>query len=91
MLHRFQSRSTVWPSTASMVWRRMPVAACGWVCILGAAVLTPGHGAQLRLTVLDSDAGKPVPCRIHLKDAAGQAVRPKGAPFWHDQNVRLSF
>jgi hypothetical protein len=44
-------------------------------------------GSELRLTVVDSATEKPVPCRIHLKDATGKPVRPKGPPFWHDHFV----
>lgn len=44
-------------------------------------------GSELRLTIVDSATEKPVPCRIHLKDATGEAVRPKGLPFWHDHFV----
>jgi hypothetical protein len=45
------------------------------------------HGATVRFTALDSDTDKPLPCRIHVKDAAGKPVRPKGLPFWHDHFV----
>ncbi len=46
----------------------------------------PGRvvGSELRLTILDSATENPMPCRIHLKDITGKAVRPKGLPFWHD-------
>src|SRR5262245_40608845 len=44
-------------------------------------------GSQLRLTIVDSVTEKPVPFRIHLTDAMGKPVRPKGVPFWHDHFV----
>jgi hypothetical protein len=39
------------------------------------------------ITVLDKKAGKPVPCRIHLKDAAGKPQRPADLPFFKDHFV----
>ena len=44
-------------------------------------------GATVQFTALDSDTDKPLPCRVHLKDAPGKPVRPKGLPFWHDHFV----
>jgi hypothetical protein len=46
--------------------------------------------AQVRLTILDSDTESPVPCRIHLKDATGNPVRPQELPFWYDTPVWLA-
>ena len=53
---------------------------------------TPSEGvcqpaAPVEITVLDRATGKPVPCRIHLKDAAGKPQRPTGLPFWFDHFV----
>jgi hypothetical protein len=45
------------------------------------------HGNQLRLTVVDSETGKPLPCRVHLKDETGKAIRGNGLPFWRDHFV----
>ncbi|MBI1901939.1 MAG: CehA/McbA family metallohydrolase [Planctomycetia bacterium] len=42
---------------------------------------------RLKLTVVDADSHKTVPCRIHLKDPAGKPVRPPGLPFWFDHFV----
>ncbi len=48
----------------------------------------PGVGwadnRPVEITVLDRDTGKPVPCRLHLKDAAGKPQRAPGLPFWFD-------
>jgi hypothetical protein len=56
---------------------------------LGAASLTRGQGkaGRVEITVVDPATGKPVPCRIHLKDAAGKPQRPAGLPFWNDHFV----
>jgi hypothetical protein len=43
----------------------------------------PALGVEVRFNVVD-EAGKTLPSRIHLKDTAKKAVRPKGLPFWHD-------
>ncbi|MBN1395789.1 MAG: CehA/McbA family metallohydrolase [Pirellulales bacterium] len=45
-------------------------------------------GGQLELIVVDKDAGKPVPCRMHLYGP--KKDRPRripGAPFWHDHSA----
>jgi hypothetical protein len=56
---------------------------------LGVASFALGQAATSRLTitVLDKDTGKPVPCRIHLKDAAGKPQRAPKLPFWRDHFV----
>ncbi len=46
-----------------------------------------GHGSTVQFIALDSDPDKPLPRRVHLKDAAGKPVRPKGLPSWHDHFV----
>jgi len=58
-----------------------------FVAVLGCAWFFSAHGAELHFTVLDSENGRPLPCRVHLKDAAGKPVRPKGLPFWNDHFV----
>jgi hypothetical protein len=66
---------------------------CTSVLILGA---TLGFGTVARgqaenspveITVFAGVTGKPVPCRIHIKDAAGKPQRAAGLPFWHDHFV----
>lgn len=42
---------------------------------------------RFELTVTDKATGKPVPCRVHLKDAAGKPQRPADLPFWNDHFV----
>ena len=42
--------------------------------------------AGLRIDVVDRD-DKPLPCRIHLYDKAGQPQRAPGLPFWRDHFV----
>src|SRR5262249_27736189 len=39
------------------------------------------------ITVTDKATGKTVPCRIHLKDAAGKPQRAENLPFWNDHFV----
>lgn len=64
-----------------MLWRNFLHA------VLTCAGLVAARGAEVRFTVVDFDNGKPLPCRIHIKDAAGKAVRPGGLPFWYDHFV----
>jgi hypothetical protein len=70
-----------------MVPRRTRILACRWAFVAAVAAVSLTQGAQLRFTVLDSEAGQPVPCRVHLTDAVGKSVQPKGLPFWHDHFV----
>jgi hypothetical protein len=46
-----------------------------------------GESGRIDLTIVDRATGKPVPCRIHLKDAAGKPQRAAKLPFWHDHFV----
>ncbi len=39
------------------------------------------------LVIVEKSTGKPVPCRVHLKDPAGKPVKPPGLPFWRDHFV----
>src|SRR5262245_56543880 len=43
--------------------------------------------ANIEFAVLDKGSRKPMPCRIHLKDAAGKAQRAGDLPFWNDHFV----
>jgi hypothetical protein len=45
------------------------------------------ESGQVEITIADKATGKPVPCRVHVKDAAGKAQRPGKLPFWHDHFV----
>jgi hypothetical protein len=51
---------------------------------LNCACFITAYGATVQFTAFDSDTDKPLPCRVHVKDAAGKPARPKGLPFWHD-------
>ena len=64
-----------------MLWRNLLFAA------LTGAGLAAAQAGPFRLTVVDSETGKPLPCRIHLKDSAGKPVRANGLPFWRDHFV----
>ena len=44
-------------------------------------------GGKLELIVVDAETGQPVPCRIHLKNAAGKPQRVRGLPFFQDHFV----
>ena len=45
------------------------------------------QAAEIAVTILDQSTSQPVPCRVHLKDGAGQPVRPAKLPFWRDHFV----
>jgi hypothetical protein len=42
---------------------------------------------RVEIVVTDKATGKPVPCRVHLKDAAGKAQKADKLPFWFDHFV----
>jgi hypothetical protein len=46
------------------------------------------RGGQLQIAVIDRDSGKPLACRMHLKNSAGKPVKPEGIPlFWNDHFI----
>jgi hypothetical protein len=58
--------------------------------VVGVLLCPVGRAAEpgrVEFTILDKGTGKAVPCRIHLKDAAGKPQRATGLPFWHDHFV----
>src|SRR5262249_5492025 len=57
-----------------------------WTAAAGPAP-ADDNPAKLEFAVLDKDTGKPLPCRIHLKDSAGKAQRAAKLPFWNDHFV----
>jgi len=65
---------------------------CGFAAFL-ALVATPCHRTacaprgKLELTVVDRETGAPIPCRMHLRNAAGRLRKPRRMPFWHDHFV----
>jgi hypothetical protein len=54
-----------------------------WSC----ACLLTACGATVQIIALDGNADEPLPCRVHVKDASGKPIQPKGLPFWHDHFV----
>jgi hypothetical protein len=42
---------------------------------------------ETRISVVDAGTGRPVACRVHLKDAAGKPVAAPGLPNWDDHFV----
>src|SRR5262249_15983049 len=50
-------------------------------------LVAPADAAQVEIVVRDRKSGQTVPCRIHLKDAAGKPQRPPDLPFWFDHFV----
>lgn len=67
--------------------RRNLIAATPLAAILVAgAALPAAETAKLRVSIADQQ-GQPLPCRIHLADAAGKPVAAKDLPFWNDHFV----
>jgi hypothetical protein len=56
------------------------------VAAVGLAANKPAWavGGQLQITVVDKDSGRPIACRMHLRNAAGRPHKPPRVPFWHD-------
>jgi hypothetical protein len=57
------------------------------LCLLGGFAAAPAGAAQVAIVVRDKTSGQPVPCRIHLQNAAGKAQRAPDLPFWFDHFV----
>ncbi len=60
-----------------------------WLAFWAGWVVAPTPALAQRLgrlewTIVDLDTREPLPCRIHLKDAAGRSIRVGKFPFWHD-------
>jgi len=65
------------------------VALAAWLAILPlqhARVALAGNG-HLQITVVDKATGRPIPCRMHLKNPAGRPRLPKKVPAWDDHFI----
>ena len=54
---------------------------------MGSADRSARADGRLAITVVDRDTGKTIPCRMHLRNAAGRPRHPRKAPFWDDHFV----
>jgi hypothetical protein len=61
------------------------IALLATIAFLPALGQGPGDLGRVEFTVTEN--GKLVPCRLHVKDAAGKAQRGGKLPFWHDHIV----
>ena len=50
-------------------------------------VVAAPRSGELELHVVDTDTGKPLACRIHLKNARGRPRKAPGMPFLEDHFV----
>lgn len=64
---------------------RTALPAC--VVLLATCTTVPAGEGSVDIKVRDKASGQPLPCRIHLKDAAGKAQRAGDLPFWFDHFV----
>src|SRR5437773_9638840 len=48
---------------------------------------TQAEGSRVEFVIVDTGTGRPIPCRVHLKDSRGKPVRAEPLPFWHDHFV----
>src|SRR6266571_7190597 len=62
-------------------------------CLLALGLLGTGGArpnvemGRVEITVADKATGKPLPCRVHVKDAKGKALKADKLPFWNDHFV----
>jgi hypothetical protein len=70
-------------SPRSLIWVGSVL---GVGALLAGVSASPAAAGTLQFQVTD-ERSEPLPCRIHLKDEAGQPVRPSGFPFWRDHFV----
>jgi hypothetical protein len=65
-----------------------PMRACLLItAVLAAATSAWGATGDLTLTAVDGQGGKPVACRVHLKNQAGRPVIPRKVPSLQDHFV----
>jgi hypothetical protein len=71
----------------------MPLNLRPWAILLILATLTTGLNfsnaaspSRLEISVTGTD-GDTLPCRVHLTDQQGNALKAEGQPFWHDHFV----
>jgi hypothetical protein len=56
--------------------------------IVSAAVpIVAAGSARVAIKIVERGTDRPMPARIHLEDAAGQAHQPRQLPFWRDHFV----
>lgn len=55
--------------------------------LISAAASVGGAEARFNVTINDDKSGKPVPCRVHLKDPSGNSARAPGLPYFRDHFV----
>jgi hypothetical protein len=67
------------------------VIAFGWLLAVGFLVPSGAREkaemGRVEINVVDNATGKPVPCRVHLKDANGKGLKAGNFPFWNDHFV----
>lgn len=59
----------------------------GLLGLIECGTFTMAMAASVHLKISDETAGNPLPCRIYLKDEAGQPVRAPQLPYWKDHFV----
>ena len=67
-------RATVFPR------RLLPV-------LLALPLVVRAETSKITLVIVDKATGKPMPGRVHLKNAGGKPHRPENLPFWRDHFV----
>jgi len=45
------------------------------------------RGGYLEIETVDQSTGRPVACRMHLKNARGRSFKPRRVVYWHDHFV----
>jgi hypothetical protein len=61
-----------------------PLRGCLFFLLVAGLARGQAAGGKLAISVVDKETGKPLPCRVHLKDAAGKAQQAGALPFWRD-------
>jgi hypothetical protein len=86
-LQRFQAVSTQTKTNRSPLRLRGLVASTIAFFAILAGPAEAANDGQLALTVVDRASGKPIACRMHLKNAAGRPRVPKKVPALDDHFV----
>ncbi|MBS0208772.1 MAG: hypothetical protein JSS27_07455 [Planctomycetes bacterium] len=68
-------------------WQQFALAVTAALAFTTSAAAQKATEGKLMLVVTDGDGGKPMPCRVHIKNQAGVPQKLVKMPFWGDHFV----
>src|SRR5262249_42912333 len=70
-----------------MRWTFHSLATCLIVLLIARFAMGQHDFSKIEFSILEKKTGKPVPCRVHIKDKNGKPQRAGALPFWYDHFV----